>query len=96
MSKKQIILLLLIALGTLTFLGCGGTTTSITSTDSSTDTTTTTATTTTATKSTYSIVDSYGKDLNGAGAVRFDAKVQGTSGGESRYLNFVRLVRNTQ
>ena len=54
MSKKKITLLLLTALGTLTFLGCGGTTASTTSTASSTDTTTTTAT---ATKSTYSIVD---------------------------------------
>ena len=53
MSKKKITLLLLTALGTLTFLGCGGATTSTTSTVSSTDTTTTT----TATKSTYSIVD---------------------------------------
>lgn len=57
MSKKKITLLLLTALGTLTFLGCGDTTTSTTSTASSTDTTTTTTTTATATKSTYSIVD---------------------------------------
>ena len=41
-------------------------------------------------------VGSDGKDLHGAGAVRFDDKVQGASGGESRYLNFVRLVRNAQ
>ena len=41
-------------------------------------------------------VDSYGKDLHGAGAVRFDAKVAGSPGGEARYLNFVRLVRNTK
>ena len=38
-------------------------------------------------------VGSDGKDLHGAGAVRFDAKVQGTPGGE-RYLNYGRLVRN--
>ncbi len=37
-----------------------------------------------------------GKDLHGAGAVRFDAKVPGQPGGESRYDNFVRLVRNAQ
>ena len=54
MSKMKITVLLLTAVGTLAFLGCGGTTTSTTSTASSTDTTTTTAT---ATKSTYSIVD---------------------------------------
>ena len=41
-------------------------------------------------------VGSDGKDLHGAGAVRFDAKVQGASGGEDRGLNYVRLVRNTQ
>ncbi|HIJ81149.1 MAG TPA: DUF1566 domain-containing protein [Desulfuromonadales bacterium] len=41
-------------------------------------------------------VGSDGKDLHGAGAVRFDAKVQGASGGESRYFNYVRLVRNAQ
>lgn len=35
-----------------------------------------------------------GKDLHGAGAVRFDAKVVGEAGGESRYLNYVRLVRD--
>ena len=35
-----------------------------------------------------------GKDLHGAGAVRFDAKVPGQPGGESRYYNYVRLVRN--
>ncbi|MEI6395355.1 MAG: DUF1566 domain-containing protein, partial [Verrucomicrobiota bacterium] len=35
-----------------------------------------------------------GKDLHGAGAIRFDAKVIGAPGGESRYVNYVRLVRN--
>jgi hypothetical protein len=39
-------------------------------------------------------VGSDGRDLHGAGAVRFDAKVPGQAGGESRYFNFVRLVRN--
>lgn len=39
-------------------------------------------------------VGSDGRDLHGAGAVRFDAKVPGQAGGESRYYNFVRLVRN--
>ena len=39
-------------------------------------------------------VGSDGKDLHGAGAVRFDMKVAGTPGGESRYYNYVRLVRN--
>jgi hypothetical protein len=37
-----------------------------------------------------------GGDLHGAGAVRFDAKVAGTPGGESRYFNFVRLVRSAR
>jgi hypothetical protein len=37
-----------------------------------------------------------GKDLQGAGAVRFDAKVPGQPGGESRYYNFVRLVRDAE
>ena len=41
-------------------------------------------------------VGSDGKDLHGAGAVRFDAKVVGAPGGESRYLNYVRLVRNSR
>jgi|GEM_PF-2673903 len=41
-------------------------------------------------------VGSDGKDLHGAGAVRFDAKVQGASGGESRYLNYIRLVRDVK
>ncbi|MBI5490305.1 MAG: DUF1566 domain-containing protein [Deltaproteobacteria bacterium] len=35
-----------------------------------------------------------GKDLHGAGAVRFDAKVPGPPGGQSRYFNYVRLVRD--
>ena len=39
-------------------------------------------------------VGSDGKDLHGAGAVRFDAKVIGEPGGESRYVNYVRLVRD--
>ena len=39
-------------------------------------------------------VGSDGKDLHGAGAVRFDAKAIGAPGGESRYVNYVRLVRN--
>ena len=39
-------------------------------------------------------VGSDGKDLHGAGAVRFDTKVAGTPGGENRYYNYVRLVRN--
>jgi hypothetical protein len=39
-------------------------------------------------------VGSDGKDLQGAGAVRFDAKVIGAPGGESRYVNYVRLVRD--
>ena len=43
-------------------------------------------------------VDSSGKDLHGAGAVRFDAKVKaagGTSGQDAeRVLNYVRLVRD--
>lgn len=37
-----------------------------------------------------------GGDLHGAGAVRFDAKVVGAPGGESRYINYVRLVRNAR
>ena len=41
-------------------------------------------------------VGSDGKDLHGAGAVRFDAKVVGEPGGESRYINYVRLVRDTK
>ncbi len=39
-------------------------------------------------------VGSDGKDLQGAGAVRFDAKVAGQPGGQSRSVNFVRLVRD--
>ncbi len=39
-------------------------------------------------------VGSDGRDLHGAGAVRFDVKVVGAPGGESRYLNYVRLVRD--
>ena len=39
-------------------------------------------------------VGSDGKDLHGAGAVRFDAKAIGAPGGESRYVNYVRLVRD--
>jgi hypothetical protein len=43
-------------------------------------------------------VDSSGKDLHGAGAVRFDTKVMatgGTSGQDAeRVLNYVRLVRD--
>jgi len=39
-------------------------------------------------------VGSDGKDLHGAGAVRFNVKVVGAPGGESRYFNLVRLVRN--
>ena len=38
--------------------------------------------------------DGSGEDLHGAGAVRFDKKVVGTSQGEERVLNYVRLVRN--
>ena len=41
-------------------------------------------------------VGSDGKDLHGAGAVRFDTKVAGTPGGQSRYYNFVRLVREAK
>ncbi|MEI6208521.1 MAG: DUF1566 domain-containing protein [Desulfuromonadales bacterium] len=52
MSKKKITLLLLTALGTLTFLGCGSSTPSTTST-----TTTDAASSAIVTKSTYSIVD---------------------------------------
>jgi hypothetical protein len=39
-------------------------------------------------------VGSDGMDLHGAGAVRFDTKVVGEPGGESRSLNYVRLVRD--
>lgn len=42
-------------------------------------------------------VNNRGADFHGAGAVRFDSKADnGTSveGGEERYYNFVRLVRN--
>ncbi len=39
-------------------------------------------------------VGSDGKDLQGAGAVRFDAKVPGQPGGQSRYYNYARLVRD--
>ncbi len=43
-------------------------------------------------------VDSSGRDLHGAGAVRFDAKVKATGGttgqDAERVLNYVRLVRN--
>jgi hypothetical protein len=39
-------------------------------------------------------VGSDGKDLHGAGAVRFDTKVAGAPGGESRSYNYVRLVRD--
>jgi len=80
MSKKQITVLLLTAVGTLMFLGCGGTTTSTTSTASSTDITTTTATTTTATKSTYSIVDTgQAKNYNAT------AEITAPSAGEAFY-----------
>ncbi len=41
-------------------------------------------------------VGSDGRDLHGAGAVRFDAKVVGAPGGESRSLDYVRLVRNAR
>ncbi|MBL0278348.1 MAG: DUF1566 domain-containing protein [Anaeromyxobacter sp.] len=41
-------------------------------------------------------VGSDGRDLHGAGAVRFDAKVAGAPGGEGRYFNFVRLVRSAR
>jgi hypothetical protein len=41
-------------------------------------------------------VGSDGRDLHGAGAVRFDAKVVGAPGGESRSLDHVRLVRNAR
>ena len=40
-------------------------------------------------------VGSDGKDLHGAGAVRFDTKIAGATGGE-RYYNFVRLVREAK
>lgn len=41
--------------------------------------------------------DSSGKDLHGAGAIRFDAKVTGKTQGQDaeRVFNYVRLVRNT-
>jgi hypothetical protein len=39
-------------------------------------------------------VGSDGKDLHGAGAVRFDTKVAGTPSGENRSNDFVRLMRN--
>lgn len=38
-------------------------------------------------------VGSDGKDLHGAGAVRFETKAAGSLGGEHRYYNYVRLVR---
>jgi hypothetical protein len=41
-------------------------------------------------------VGSDGQDLHGAGAVRFDAKVPGQPGGESRYYNYVRIVRDAK
>jgi PKD repeat protein len=41
-------------------------------------------------------VGSDGKDLHGAGAVRFDTKIAGTPGGQNRCYNFVRLVRETK
>ena len=41
-------------------------------------------------------VGSDGKDLHGAGAVRFDTKVAGSPGGENRYYNYVRLVRDAK
>ena len=41
-------------------------------------------------------VGSDGQDLHGAGAVRFDAKAPGQPGGESRYYNYVRLVRDAK
>ncbi|MEI7884624.1 MAG: DUF1566 domain-containing protein [Clostridia bacterium] len=40
--------------------------------------------------------DGTGEDLHGAGAVRFDAKIQGSGEGEERVLNFIRLVRDIQ
>lgn len=42
--------------------------------------------------------DVVGKDLHGAGAVRFDKKAVGTLNGEDaeRVINYVRLVRNSQ
>lgn len=42
-------------------------------------------------------VNNQGKDFHGAGAVRFDSKANNdiaVEGGEERYHNFVRLVRN--
>ncbi|MEI7552145.1 MAG: DUF1566 domain-containing protein [Verrucomicrobiota bacterium] len=41
-------------------------------------------------------VGSDGKDLHGAGAVRFDGKVVGSLGGQERYYNYVRLVRDAK
>jgi len=41
-------------------------------------------------------VGSDGKDLHGAGAVRFDTKAAGTPGGQNRCYNFVRLVREAK
>lgn len=44
-------------------------------------------------------VNNRGADFHGAGAVRFDAKCDDETvveGGEERYFNFVRLVRNIQ
>jgi len=41
-------------------------------------------------------VGSDGKDLHGAGAVRFDTKVIGTPGGQERCSNYVRLVRDSK
>ncbi|MBV5344236.1 MAG: hypothetical protein JZU63_01150, partial [Rhodoferax sp.] len=41
--------------------------------------------------------DASGKDLHGAGAIRFDAKVTGKPQGQDaeRVFNYVRLVRGT-
>ncbi|MBT8332491.1 MAG: hypothetical protein KJP06_09210 [Deltaproteobacteria bacterium] len=41
-------------------------------------------------------VDDAGEDMHGAGAARFDTKVEGEPLGEGgeRYYNYVRLVRN--
>ncbi|MFI3302888.1 MAG: DUF1566 domain-containing protein [Rikenellaceae bacterium] len=44
-------------------------------------------------------VNNQGADFHGAGAVRFDSKANNgmkVEGGEERYYNFVRLVRNTK
>ncbi len=43
-------------------------------------------------------VDPNGNDIHGAGAVRFDTKVEGGAVGPDgeRYYNFVRLVRNAE